>query len=235
MIAGFLRWLLGLALLPACWGFTRVLGDAIVVAAGGQGGISVEAISLLAGMAAFALCWTTISHPVRMYVLGHELTHALWGLLFGARPSDVRVSESGGSVKLTKSNFLITLAPYFFPFYTFIVIIAALVTSAFLRPLPFLPLWMFLIGFTWAFHFLFTLETLTQRQPDVKLYGRIFSWVFIYLVNVALILVWMASTTRLTFAQLGGAVVGRVVSAYVSFALVAWRGVRWLYGLCRRD
>ena len=57
----------------------------------------------------------------------------------------------------------------------------------------------------------------------------------IYLVNVALILVWMASTTRLTFAQLGGAVVERVVSAYVSFALFAWRGVRWLYGLCRRD
>jgi len=234
MIAGFLRWLLGLALLPACWGFTRVLIDATMVAAGGAGGISVEAISLLAGMAAFALCWTTISHPVRMYVLGHELTHALWGLLFGARPSDVRVSESGGSVRLTKSNFLITLAPYFFPFYTFVVILVALVTYAFMRPLPFLPLWMFLIGFTWAFHFLFTLETLTQRQPDVKLYGRVFSWVFIYLVNVALILVWMAATTRFTFAQLGGAIVGRVLSAYTSVGVFAWCGIRWLCGLLKR-
>ena len=235
MMAGFFRRLLGLALLPACWGFTRVLVDAIMVAAGGQGGMSVEAISLLAGMAAFALCWTTISHPVRMYVLGHELTHALWGLLFGARPSDVRVSESGGSVKLTKSNFLITLAPYFFPFYTFVVILAALVTYAFLRPLPFLPLWMFLIGFTWAFHFLFTLETLTQRQPDVKLYGRIFSWVFIYLVNVALVLLWMAATTPLTFAQLGGLLVERILSAYVAVGVFVWRGVLWLYRLCRRD
>jgi len=234
MIAGFLRWLVGLALLPACWGFTRVLIDATMIAAGGGGGISVEAISLLAGMAAFALCWTTISHPVRMYVLGHELTHALWGLLFGARPSDVRVSESGGSVKLTKSNFLITLAPYFFPFYTFIVILAALVTYAFLRPLPFLPLWMFLIGFTWAFHFLFTLETLTQRQPDVKLYGRVFSWVFIYLVNVALILVWMAATTQFTFDQLGDAIVSRVLSAYTAVGLFAWRGIRLLYRLIRR-
>jgi hypothetical protein len=234
MMAGFLRWLLGLALLPACWGATRTLVDATFVAAGGGGGVSVEAISLLAGMAAFALCWTTISHPVRMYVLGHELTHALWGLLFGARPSDVRVSETGGSVKLTKSNFLITLAPYFFPFYTFVVVVVALVTSAFVKPLPFLPLWMFLIGFTWAFHFLFTLETLTQRQPDVKLYGRIFSWVFIYLVNVALILVWMAATTRLTFAQLGGSVVERVLSAYVAVGAFFWRGARWLYGLCRR-
>lgn len=230
-MAQFLRVLVGLALLPACWAFARALVHGVMVAAGGAA-FSVEAISLLSGMAAFALCWATISHPVRMYVLGHELTHALWGLLFGARPSDVRVSESGGSVKLTKSNMLITLAPYFFPFYTFVVVIAALVTFAFLRPLPFLPLWMFLIGFTWAFHLLFTLETLTQRQPDVKLYGRIFSWAFIFLVNVALVLIWLAATTPLTFAQLGGILVERVFSAYIAVGLFAWRGCLWLWKLC---
>ena len=230
-MAQFLRVLVGLALLPACWAFARSLVHGVMVAAGGAA-FSVEAISLLAGMAAFALCWATISHPVRMYVLGHELTHALWGLLFGARPSDVRVSESGGSVKLTKSNMLITLAPYFFPFYTFVVIIAALVTFAFLRPFPFLPLWMFLIGFTWAFHVLFTVETLTRRQPDVKLYGRIFSWAFIFLVNVALVLIWLAATTPLTFAQLGGILVERVFSAYIAVGLFAWRGCLWLWKLC---
>ena len=230
-MAAFLRAIVGLALLPACWAFGRVLVDSVIVAAGGVQ-FSVEAVSLLAGMAAFALCWATISHPVRMYVLGHELTHALWGLMFGARPSDVRVSESGGSVNLTKTNMLITLAPYFFPFYTFVVIVAALVTFAFLRPLPFLPLWMFLIGFTWAFHLLFTLETLTQRQPDVKLYGRIFSWAFIFLVNVALVLVWLAATTPLTFAQLGGIIVERTLSAYVSVGLIAWRGALWVWRLC---
>ena len=230
-MAQFLRVLVGLAMLPACWAFARALVQGVMAAAGGSE-FSVESISLLGGMAAFALCWATISHPVRMYVLGHELTHALWGLLFGARPSDVRVSESGGSVKLTKSNMLITLAPYFFPFYTFVVIIAALVTFAFLRPLPFLPLWMFLIGFTWAFHLLFTLETLTQRQPDVKLYGRIFSWAFIFLVNVALVLVWLASTTPLTFAQLGGIIVERIVSAYMSVCVFAWRGCLWVWNLC---
>lgn len=230
-MASFLRVLVGLALLPACWAFARALIQCIMVAAGGSQ-FSVEALSLLGGMAAFALCWATISHPVRAYVLGHELTHALWGLLFGARPSDVKIGEAGGSVKLTKTNMLITLAPYFFPFYTFVVIIAALVTFAFLRPLPFLPLWMFLIGFTWAFHLLFTLETLTQRQPDVKLYGRIFSWVFIFLVNVALVLVWLAATTPLDFAQLGGILVERVISAYVSVGLFAWRGGLWLWRLC---
>ena len=213
-MAAFFRLLFGIALLPACWGFSRASIDSLSVAADGVGGFSVEVLSFLGGIAAFSLSWMAISHPVKAYVLGHELTHALWGLLFGARPSDVRIGASGGSVTLTKSNFLITLAPYFFPFYTFVVVVAALVTFAFLRPLPFLPLWLFLIGFTWAFHILFTLETLTQRQPDVKLYGRVFSWTIIFLANLALVLVWLASTTPLTFAQLAGFLIHRIGDAY---------------------
>ena len=212
----FLRMLLGIGLLPLCWGVTRAFLDAIIWVAGEPGSISAESIGLFGGMAAFALCWAALSHPVKTYVFGHELTHALWGLLFGARPSDVRVSESGGSVKLTKSNMVITLAPYFFPFYTFVVIVAALITYAFLRPLPYMPLWMFLIGFTWAFHVLFTLQTLCERQPDVKLYGRIFSWTIIYLANLALVLGWLAVTTDLTFVKLGGFLLERTFSAYTA-------------------
>jgi len=233
-MANFLRMMLGLALLPACWGVARAFVDAMLAAAGATGGLSVEAVALLGGIAAFALAWMALSHPVRAYVLGHELTHALWGLIFGARPSDIKVGANGGSVRLTKSNMLITLAPYFFPFYTFVVIVCALVTYAFLRPLPFLPLWMFLIGFTWAFHVLFTLETLTHRQPDVKLYGRLFSWAFIFLGNVAIVLVWMATTTPLTFAELGGFLVNRLVSAYVGTGTSIWQGGLWIYRACTR-
>ena len=228
-MAGFLRMLVGVALLPACWGFCRAFADAVLAAAGRTDGFSAEAVALLGGMAVFLFCWMALSHPMRVYVLGHELTHALWGLLFGARPSDMRVSASGGSVRLTKSNLLITLAPYFFPFYTFVVIVAALVTYAFLRPLPFLPVWLFLVGFTWAFHVLFTFETLTVRQPDVKLYGRIFSWTFIFIVNVGIVLVWLAAMTDLTFAELGGALYGRIVGAYAGTCAAA----AWLFRLVR--
>lgn len=232
MMANFLRLLTGLALLPACWGVSRAFLDSVFAAAGGSG-LSVEALSLLGGIAAFALAWMALSHPVKAYVLGHELTHALWGLLFFARPSDLTVGASGGSVKLSKTNFLITLAPYFFPFYTFVVIVCALVTAAFLRPLPCLPLWLFLIGFTWAFHVLFTLETLGQRQPDVKAYGRIFSWTFIFLVNVAIVLVWLAAMTPLTFEALGGFLLHRVSSAYAATGLFFWNVGRWLWGKVR--
>ena len=233
-MANFLRMLLGVALLPACWGMARTFLDALFAAAGATGGLSIEAVSLLGGIAAFALAWMALSHPVRAYVLGHELTHALWGLFFGARPSDIKVGPDGGSVRLTKSNMLITLAPYFFPFYTFVVIVCALVTYAFLRPLPFLPLWMFLIGFTWSFHVLFTVETLTRRQPDVKTYGRLFSWSFIVIVNVGIVLAWLAATTPLTFADLAGFLANRLVSAYVGVGTCLWQGGLWIYRACTR-
>ncbi|MBR1920630.1 MAG: hypothetical protein IJ829_01345 [Kiritimatiellae bacterium] len=220
-------------LLPACWGVVRAFVDAVLVA-GDAEGVSPEALALLGGIAAFAFCWAAIPRPMRAYVLGHELTHAIWGLLFGAVPSKLRVSENGGSVSLTKSNLLITLAPYFFPFYTFVVVVAALVTFAFVRPLPWLPLWMFMIGFTWAFHVLFTLETLTRRQPDVQLYGRIFSWVFIFLANLALVLVWLAATTPLSFAQLGGILAERTVQAYLGVASAAVAAFKWIHSLCSR-
>lgn len=233
-MANFLRMILGVLLLPMCWGVVRAFCDSVMASAGESGGITAESIALVGGMAAFALCWMAVSHPVKTYVLGHELTHALWGLLFGAMPSKLRVSAAGGSVNLTKSNMLITLAPYFFPFYTFLVIVVALITSAFIRPLPCLPLWMFAVGFTWAFHALFTLETLAQRQPDVKLYGRIFSWVFIFLANVALILVFLASTTSLSFAQLGSFLMNRIIDAYVGVGLAAVDAFKWVVSKCSR-
>lgn len=217
-MAGFLRLLLGLILLPACSGVVMSFLDSIPAAAGASGWLSAESLATLGGVASFALCWIAVPHPVRAYVLGHELTHAIWGLMFGARPSDLRVGQNGGSVKLTKSNLLITLAPYFFPFYTFLVVIAALITYAFLRPLPCLPLWMFLIGFTWAFHLLFTIETLTQRQPDIKLYGRMFSWVFIFLINALIVMVFLAVTTPLTFWGLFNSLWNRTSSSYVALA-----------------
>ncbi len=221
----FLRMLLGFLLLPACWGLSRAFVDALMNAAG-AGICCAETFSLLGGSALFVVCWFCLPHLVRTYVLGHELTHALWGLLFGARPSRLKVGAQGGSVNLTKTNFIIALAPYFFPFYTFVVVVVALIVFIFVRPLPWLPLWLFLVGFTWAFHVLFTLETLSHRQPDVTAYGRLFSWVFIYLANLALVILWLAAMTPLSFVRAGTDIVYRVSHAYlavfdVTYSLIA--------------
>ncbi len=225
----FLRMLFALAALPFCWALARVLFDAVWAAAGRGGGVfGAETIAFVAGMAAFLVVWVCLPHPMKTYVLAHELTHALWGLLFFAKPSKLRVAASGGSVRLTKSNLLITLAPYFFPFYSFIVILLALATWWFVRPLPCLPAWMFAIAFTWAFHILFTLDTLATRQPDITLYGRIFSWTFIYVANVAVVLVWLAATTNLAFAELWDFLRLRTASAYCGVWDAALYVAHWL-------
>ena len=57
-----------------------------------------------------------------IYVLGHELTHALWTWLFGGKVKKMKVSSSGGHVVISKTNFFIALAPYFFPLYAVIVV-----------------------------------------------------------------------------------------------------------------
>lgn len=225
-MANFLRMVTGLLLLPACWGVTRTLVDAIVAAADASGGPRAESLALLGGILAFAVCWMALPHPVRTYVFAHELTHALWGLVFGARPSALRVGARGGSVSLTKTNVVITLSPYVFPFYAFLVMLVAALVWLVAGRLPWLPLWMFLVGFTWAFHGLFTLETLAQRQPDVALYGRIFSWTFIYIGNVLLVVLWMTALTSFTFADCGASLAARISSAYggaASAARVAFR------------
>lgn len=210
MIGGIFRVLLGLLLLPACYALSRSFCLVLV----NSQASAASCLCLFGGVAAFLLCWFFLPHPVKTYVFGHELTHALWGLLFFARPSKLRVGEKGGSVNLTKSNFLITLAPYFFPFYTFVVIVAALITGLFVKPLPAVPVWIFFIGATWAFHILFTFETLARRQPDITLYGRVFSWTFIYIANVVLVLVWLGAVTS-TFRFAFDSAVSCTSEAYV--------------------
>jgi hypothetical protein len=143
----------------------------------------------------------------------------VWGLAFGARVSNLKVGKSGGSVSLSKSNVWITLAPYFFPFWTIIVVVAALVTRCFVSPLPWPCAWLFAIAFTWCFHVCFTIRSLMQPQPDVQEYGRLFSYVLIWTFNVAGVIAWIACTTEVTWRAVGECLWGRISGAYLAIGL----------------
>ncbi|MFA7174120.1 MAG: hypothetical protein WC340_12065 [Kiritimatiellia bacterium] len=194
------RLLTGLALLPLCVAATLALLEAISSASRSSSVFSVETIALAGGYALWLVLWFFLPRPAKTYILGHELTHALWALLFGAKVSKLNVSRKGGSVSLTKTNLWIILSPYFFPFYTFVVIALWLLTRSFVTPVPFKPLWFFLIGFTWSFHACFTLNSLLVKQPDIQIYGRVFSYTIIYLINLLLIAAWLIFATAATAA-----------------------------------
>ena len=220
-MARFARFFAAVLCFPLVWALCRTFIDSFVLMSGpAEGLFSSEAIALFAGLVAFLVFRPFVPDPVRLYVLGHELTHAVVGLAFGARVSNLKVGVRGGSVQLTKSNVWITLAPYFLPFWTMVVVLLALVVRGVMHfthpgePFPAPWAWMFAVGFTWCFHACFTIRSLMQTQPDVQEYGRVFSWTFILICNVAGVLLWIVCTTDVPVSALAGRLGAHVVSSY---------------------
>ena len=130
------------------------------------------------------------------YVYAHEMSHvlALWMSL--GRSHGMSVSEKGGYVAASKTNWFITLAPYLLPFYTLIVFAVWGVTSLLFDlndplhvPFHFKPVWFFYywIGLTWTFHIAFTFEVLHTEQSDLLHNGEFFSMILIFGGNIAVL------------------------------------------------
>jgi len=185
------RFLVGLLLLPLCVAATQTVGALVRSLEASSGRPGPAAWSLIGGFGLWLFVYFTLPRPARGYVLAHELTHALWGWLMGAQVSRLRVFRESGSVTLSKSNFVILLAPYFFPLYTVLVIVGYGLLSVFVAVEPYAPVWLGMVGFTWGFHLTFTVTTLLQHQSDIQSCGRVFSYALIYLLNVLGIALWI--------------------------------------------
>lgn len=120
-----------------------------------------------------------------LYVLGHEVTHAIFVICHLGKVTNIHISTSGGYITTTKTNMLIALSPYFVPFYSIWVVLAHLG----LRHFGFIsdvwdPAFYALIGATWMFHMIWTVWMLPKDQPDLKENGRFLSLVVILLANL---------------------------------------------------
>lgn len=225
-MARFLRFLCALAALPFAWALALVFVDAFrLMPMSGDALFPPGALCLAAGFTLFLVLWICRAAPLRLYVLGHELTHALCGLCFGAIPTNLRVGLKGGSVMLTKSNVWITLSPYFFPFWTAVVGLAALIVRCFVSPLPFTGAWLFAVGFTLGLHVCFTLRAILQEQPDLQEYGYVFSYVLIWVFNIAGVIAWIVCTSEVTWGSVWGRFLVRSARAYAAVG----RGCLWIY------
>lgn len=211
----FLLFLSAVAAMPFVWAVCVSLPESLAgLEMPDDAFLSNEAWGLVAGMLVFAVAWFVFPAPTRVYVFGHEATHALVGALFGAKASNMRVSAKGGSVTLDKSNVWITLAPYVIPFYTVIVALAAVVVRFFTNPLPWAWAWTAATGFTWMFHVFFTLQSLRQTQPDVEEYGKLFSWMLIFVLNVLEILAYIALSANIPLADVMRPIACNTIDAY---------------------
>lgn len=194
-----LKFIIGLLLLPLCLAATRSI---FIICQGlsssSFGNNPASFFGLIIGICFWLVLYFSMPRPAWSYVLGHELTHAFWAWLFGAKVSHVKVSSKGGSVNVSHSNFIITLAPYFFPIYTILVLIIYQLVVLFYDQRTYEPLWLGCVGLTWAFHVTFTLSMLKTHQPDIAEHGKLFSFSFIYLMNLLVLgflIVCIASPT----------------------------------------
>lgn len=184
------RAIIGLLLIPCCVAVSKTVFFLISSFGTFSGQIpSAPVLAVIAGLTFWILVFIFLPRPVRTYVLAHELTHAFWGTVLGARVSGIRVSKTGGQVKLSAHNFFTVLAPYFFPLYTVVAILLYSLLSIFFDFNRYYLLWLGLIGFTLGFHFSFTIVALSTPQNDIREYGRLFSYTVIYLFNMLVIAV----------------------------------------------
>ena len=169
------KFLTGLLLLPLCLALSMTLWRAIVILAQSPTRLPLlHAFAGVSGIVLWAVIWIFLPPMTRTYVLGHELTHALWTILFGGKASGLKVGERGGSVRVSKNNAWITLSPYFFPLYTFVVALLWLLSVWFFPPIQpltpsspcFFPVYTFTVALVWLLS--------AWLVPAVKPYAPIF-------------------------------------------------------------
>lgn len=187
-----LRWILALVLLPACgvttWTFVASFRDAAMNRGFWQ---SPEFWYFTTGsllMAGWLGSGLLRSFFLYLYVLGHELTHALFVLLFRGRVSDIHVSTKGGYITTNKTNLLIALSPYFVPFWSLVLGVIFVACRLGWQVDGYWNLAFYaVVGSSWTFHMLWTLWMIPRDQPDLRENGTFFSLVIIYLANLLLL------------------------------------------------
>lgn len=188
-------WIGWIFLLPACLITARTLFSSLGDSFGGTFWRTPAFWFFGMGFLMWTIWFLWLPRPVRLYVWGHEMTHALCVLFCGGKVKEFRVTVTGGHVITDRNNVLIALAPYFLPLYAVVCVLAFLITGLFvdltlLIPLPWgggvRPLYglFYLIGLTWGFHLTFTVWMIARDQPDLKVNGTFFSLMVIVLVNL---------------------------------------------------
>lgn len=180
----WIKFLIALLLLPVCAGAGMALAKVLRASYGAD----TVWMPILGGAACWIVIFLLLPKPMWVYVFGHELTHAVWTWLFGGQVKKMKVTSKGGHVLISKTNFLIALAPYFFPLYAVIVIGAFALGHLIWNWHGYLVWFHLLLGAAYAFHLTLTFHVLQTQQSDITSQGYLFSAVVIFLGNVIVLL-----------------------------------------------
>ncbi|HBL18392.1 MAG: hypothetical protein A2X36_14520 [Elusimicrobia bacterium GWA2_69_24] len=192
-IGGWLRTALGLALMPTAVlsvvALARSFGDLAQAAAARDG--ALRGIGpFVAGFAGYAaLHLLGIVRLSRLYVLGHELTHAAAVWAGGGKVYRIVVASDSGRVDLSHMSAFVALAPYWIPFYG-LVVAGAYRLALWAGAAPGARgLFLALMGAALSFHWMHTVRSLwVTRQSDLDQAGLALSLALIALLNALVML-----------------------------------------------
>jgi hypothetical protein len=190
-----LKWckaIIGILLLPVCVGASRALWRVLSQ----SGDADTIWVATLSGAACWCVIYVLLPKPMWAYVVGHELTHALWTWVFGGQVKRFNATAKGGHVVVTKSNFLIALAPYFFPLYAVLVVCLFAAGHLAWNWRGYLVWFHLLLGAAYAFHVTLTYHALKSSQSDITDQGYVFSAVIIFLGNILILLLGIPLLTE---------------------------------------
>ena len=193
------KFMVALFLAPLVWILTRTFFQSFATSLH-HGLLATQSFGCFAaGMILFTILFLVVPRDALMlpYVFGHELTHALWVKIFGGKVADsFHVSLEGGHVLSDRVNTWIALAPYFFPIYSLLVVTLYGAGSLVADLGAYRWILFLLLGFTLAFHLVFTCLLIVKGQPDLHYGGTFFSLVVIYLINLLIITGLLLATGR---------------------------------------
>ena len=193
----WLRRLIGLLLLPACVTLTAaffvLLAEATLLDSSWMSG---PVVCFLAGLALWlSIFFLTPWRLTLAYVWGHEATHAFFVFLSRGKILHIEFGPEGGRIETDKTNLMIALSPYIVPIYTCLVVLFYGAVGWFMD-ISFLGRFFFAaVGFTWGFHLTYTAWMLTRWQPDLMVHGNFFSLIFIYLMNVVVLILFLVTAS----------------------------------------
>jgi hypothetical protein len=179
------KFILAILLLPVCFG----AGSALWLVLRATGKADTIWVAIVAGAGCWLVIYFLLPKPMWVYVFGHELTHALWTWLMGGRVKKFKASSKGGHVVVTKNNFVIALAPYFFPLYAVLVVLLFVIGNFLWNWKPYVVWFHLLLGVSYGFHVTLTWHILKSSQSDITEQGYLFSAVIIFLGNVCVLLI----------------------------------------------
>jgi hypothetical protein len=146
---------------------------------------SVQVAPFIYGFMGYAAAWFIL---FKRYFVGswistleHELTHGLFALITFHKIIEIKTSYlSGGHIRYSGGgNWLITIAPYFFPTLSFIIMGILSIIGAGATP------WLNLaLGVSVAYHLTSTWNETHWGQTDIKEVGYLYSFLFLPSANI---------------------------------------------------